>query len=233
MAGAARGPHAHGMSAPMLRVLLAAVALRVALVVVGLGRFLMLRVEASTPANSLLTVREGLALLRMGIPPYAGSACHVPPLLLWLLGPTAPHAHLYALPGIVCDVLAALLLRRVAAQLMQRRSSPATPPRGPAGATATVTTSAQPGPPSRWVTPDAIMALYLLNPFTVAACISGTTSPLEALAVIGAVWRAAARDAPGAAFGVAAAAYAGVHHIFLVVRLPGERGEGGGSRLHA
>jgi len=86
----------------------------VVLVVLGAGHYLAFRVEVSTPANSLLSIREGVTLLQLGISPYSGSACHVPPLLLWLLAPTASHTHLYALPNILSDVLGALLLRRTA-----------------------------------------------------------------------------------------------------------------------
>mmetsp|Transcript_8837 Transcript_8837/g.22234 ORF Transcript_8837/g.22234 Transcript_8837/m.22234 type:complete len:500 (+) Transcript_8837:1391-2890(+) len=197
-----------------LRVLAAALALRVALVVIGVGQYLVYRVETSTPANSLLTIREGVALLGLGIAPYSGSACHVPPLLLWLLAPTALHTYLYTLPNIVCDVMGALMLRQTAQQLMRRphaggqQRSSSTRPDGGAEAS-----SSSPA----WLTPNAVMALYLLNPFTVASCICGSTSPVENLAVLASLWRATAGDAPGAAFGVALATYLGLHPIILLV----------------
>jgi len=105
-------------AAQAVRLIVASVALRVALLLLGLGPDLLYRVEVSTPANSLLSIREGVALLRMHISPYSGSACHVPPLLLWMLSPTALEVHLYALPNILADVLGAVMLRYIAQQLM-------------------------------------------------------------------------------------------------------------------
>ncbi|KAF5836961.1 GPI transamidase subunit PIG-U-domain-containing protein, partial [Dunaliella salina] len=191
-----------------LRLLAAALALRVALVVAGLGQYLVYRVETSTPANSLLTIREGVALLGLGIAPYSGSACHVPPLLLWLLAPTAPHMYLYALPNIVCDIMGALLLRQTARQVMQHFNG---------GSTGLYQGAATCSFHSPWLTPNTVMALYLFNPFTVASCICGSTSPVENLAVLASLWRATAGDAPGAAFGVALATYLSLHPIILLV----------------
>lgn len=122
------------MCAPTSKLVSAAIALRVALMVLGIGHYLAYRVEVSTPANSLLSIREGVALLRLRISPYAGSACHVPPLLLWLLAPTAMHTQLYALPNILCDVVGGLLLRAVAKQLLRVRQEDAKRANSEAGA---------------------------------------------------------------------------------------------------
>eukprot|EP00983_Pelagomonas_calceolata_P076160 1153297-Pelagomonas_calceolata.AAC.7 len=56
---------------------------------------------------------------------------------------------------------------------------------------------------------------------------SGSTSPVENLAVLASLWRATAGDAPGAAFGVALATYLGLHPIILLVRVghSGQRGQ--------
>ncbi len=111
----------------MLYAALAGVAARLALAFTGVGRdVLAWRVEVATAANSPLELREGLALYRLGVSPYAGSSCRTPPLALWLYGAAhgpasgvpSPAAELmHALPNIALDLLTAMLLSRVAKQL--------------------------------------------------------------------------------------------------------------------
>lgn len=67
------------------------------------------------------------------------------------------------------------------------------------------------------LSPDVVMGLFLFNPFTIASCISGSTSSLEMLCVLMAVHRGVAKDVPGAAFAVAAATYVGLHPLLLMV----------------
>jgi phosphatidylinositol glycan class U len=96
-----------------------AAAVRLLLALLGIGRYLIWRVEVSTPANTLLQVREGLRLRSLGVAPYSGSACHAPPLVLALLSATAPSPTLYVLPNIAFDLLAGLLVARIAATLLR------------------------------------------------------------------------------------------------------------------
>lgn len=96
------------------RLLLGGAAVRATLVLLGAGEWLQWRTEVSTPANSLLSVREGLRLIELGVSPYSGSQCRTPPLLLALGQWTAGHPHLYALPNVIMDLATALMLRDVA-----------------------------------------------------------------------------------------------------------------------
>lgn len=96
----------------------AAVGGRLLLAAAGGGEALLWRPEVSTPANSLLKTREGVRLLQLGVSPYAGTSCHVPPLWLALSAPWAAHPVLYVLPSIACDLVAAGALYGAAAAVL-------------------------------------------------------------------------------------------------------------------
>ena len=101
------------MDAHLAKLLAAAACLRVLLAALGLGQFLLWRIEVSTPASSLLTIREGLFLRSTGLSPYVGSSCHVPPLLLALHSLTVMHELWFVLPNLLFDLLSGLLLVRL------------------------------------------------------------------------------------------------------------------------
>jgi hypothetical protein len=101
----------------------AALAARAALAALGAGGALLWRPEVSTPLNSLLGVREGLRMLRLGLSPYAGAACHAPPLVLALHAATAARPALYVLPNILADAVAAGALAALAVRLCRGRSA--------------------------------------------------------------------------------------------------------------
>jgi hypothetical protein len=97
-----------------------AVLARVSLALGGVLDRLLWRPEVTTPANSLLQIREGYYLLQQGVSPYTGTSCHVPPLVLALLGPLAQCKVLYIVPNIVADLLGAAAVRSAAAALRQQ-----------------------------------------------------------------------------------------------------------------
>ncbi|GFH08986.1 uncharacterized protein HaLaN_04042, partial [Haematococcus lacustris] len=69
-------------------------------------------------------------------------------------------------------------------------------------------TSAAPAPSSTQPSfPLLLAGLYLLNPLTLAACLSGCTSSWENLAVLAVLWRGCAKDPAGAALALALATY--------------------------
>ncbi|KAG2440117.1 hypothetical protein HXX76_004231 [Chlamydomonas incerta] len=196
----------------MLYAALAGVAARLLLAFSGVGRdVLAWRVEVATAANSPLELREGLALYRLGVSPYAGTSCRTPPLALWLYGAAHGPASglqdaarselMHALPAIALDLLTAALLSRVAKQLF----SPGGKRAGRGGGSA----SALPG---------LVAWVYLLNPFTLMSAAAGTTSPLEAAGVAVALYGAvvvAAAGSRGAGLALAAAGLALATHVAL------------------
>ncbi|EFJ51630.1 hypothetical protein VOLCADRAFT_87261 [Volvox carteri f. nagariensis] len=237
----------------------------------GVGAFLAWRIEVSTAANSNLELREGLALLRLGISPYTGSSCRTPPLGLWLYGALADHDFLYVLPNTLLDLLAASLLYLLAMDLLSgprrvtdesratrvvtgavqdpdRRAAAAgvgigVEPSCESSSGAYGHSSATNGPfafllqptatPNRYypscgsppspgrglrsALPSALVWTYLLNPFTLAAAAGGTTSPLENLAVVAALY-GACKARPGlAALGLAVSTYMSLHSAVLLL----------------
>jgi hypothetical protein len=83
-----------------------------------------------------------------------------------------------------------------------------------------------PAPPAGLLlSPAALAAAYLWNPLAILSCVAGATTPLENAATLLALLGGAARDAPLAAAGLAAAAYVGLHPLLLAVR-----GAAGGDR---
>lgn len=101
-----------------------AVGVRFVLVLSGGGEWLLWRPEVSTPANTALKTREGLWLLQYGLSPYSGASCHTPPLWLAIAAPWAHHRVLYALPNIMCDILAAAAVLFASCQLYQPPAKP-------------------------------------------------------------------------------------------------------------
>lgn len=84
--------------------------------------------------------------------------------------------------------------------------------------------TAQPRAPS----PLLAACAYLFNPLAVLACVSGSTSPLEAACVIAAVMHAAAGRAGAAMLALAVATYLGLHPVMLLVRARRGGGRQGG-----
>lgn len=107
-----------------------AIAVRVMLVLSGTGEALLWRPEVSTPANTMLKTHEGIRLLQLGISPYEGDSCHIPPLWLAVVAPWVQHRVLCVLPNMVCDVVAAAALLLAAAHLFDRPAGPASRKRG-------------------------------------------------------------------------------------------------------
>eukprot|EP00798_Chlamydomonas_sp_ICE-L_P017829 gene17829-24211_t len=179
------------------RIILVALALRNLLVNFGVGQFLLWRIEVSTPANALLTAREGLALMQLGVSPYSGSACRLPPLLLTLLSPFAMRSLSYAIPNAIADVIAGLLLRCTMISVVNK-----------AGGMESA---------ALLLGPDGFMAAYLLNPLTVATSVSGSVTSIENLCVVGALVAGVAGNWIMAAFSLACAALIGAHPILLLI----------------
>jgi len=90
-----------------------ALAARLLLLGLQAGTGLVWRPEVSTPANSVLHVREGIRLLQLGVLPYGGATCHAAPLVLALLAPLSQNSVLLALPNVLADLIAAAALNGI------------------------------------------------------------------------------------------------------------------------
>ncbi|GLI59469.1 hypothetical protein VaNZ11_001352 [Volvox africanus] len=196
---------------------------RVLLAWSSIGASLAWRIEVSTASNSNLELREGLALLRLGVSPYSGTSCRTPPLALWLYGALADHDLLYILPNTILDLLAASLLYRLASYLLNysrsRGKSVETSEDTPVYDSVNGDCFAVKGSFSgfRSALPSALAWCYLLNPFTLAASAGGTTSALENLALVTALYGACTAQPALAALGLAAASYMSLHAAVLLL----------------
>lgn len=66
--------------------------------------------------------------------------------------------------------------------------------------------------------PDTLMALYLFNPLCIMASIAGTTTAIENMLVIAAVYAACLGSIVWTSAAAACATYLGVHPVLLLVR---------------
>ena len=162
--------------------MVAALAARVLLVHFGWHAPLASRIELSSPVDSLARLREGAALVEMGLSPYEGSMLHVPPLVLLLFTPflyvadalgasEAPYASIVrSAPFVALDALVAAALFAIAARVAA------------ASACENEQNTDENGTRKRFTDTSNVPAFaacaYLLNPMSVAACAAGSTSAL-------------------------------------------------------
>ena len=173
----------------------AALAARVLLVHFGWHTPLASRIELSSPVDSLARLREGAALVGMGMSPYEGSMLHVPPLVLLLFTPflyvmdtlgasEAPYASLVRwAPFLVLDAVVAAALFAIAASVAEAK----------ADAKNAKDTKGR-GTEYHAALPGFAACAYLLNPMSVASCVAGSTSALGTLCAATATAAACAKN---------------------------------------
>ena len=182
-----------------------AVLARVALAWYGWAETLAGRVELTSPADSVLRLREGQALAALDQSPYAGSMLHAPPLVLLLLGPLTrdvPAGLPAVAPFLVADALTAIALFALAARVARASDAPGDAPADTV-TSASASASASASGPAR---PAAVAAAYLANPMTVASCVACSTAGMKHLALVASC--VAAVDGEVALAGAAFAAFA-------------------------
>ncbi|KAL3700903.1 hypothetical protein R1sor_018925 [Riccia sorocarpa] len=216
-----------------------AIAVRFAFAAMGVQEHLGRRVEIVTPLTSLMRLAEGQWFKQHGLSPYAGSAYHGSPLLLSLLGPLTSRGtggqllakfHSSFFVFLVADLLGAFLLQKMgklvesAHQFYQAElqldpetsKSAVKEPRGK------IRLGIRKGCKGKEVHAkvglgDLAALSYLLNPFTIAVCVGGTTSPVENLLVIVALYGALKGNAPLAAFGWAMSTHLSLYPAILLL----------------
>ncbi|KAJ4835067.1 hypothetical protein Tsubulata_028837 [Turnera subulata] len=172
------------------------------------------RPEISTPLTSLRRLAEGYWLKQSSMSPYAGSMYHGSPLLLSVLGPLTvkriagqPSHILCSLLLVIADVFSAMLIRATGRilqaaygqklkllDLVDRSRSSDVLPSG-----------------------DVAALVYLWNPFTLAACVGLSTSPIENLVIILALYGACKRLVPLAALAWVMATHLSLYPAILII----------------
>ncbi|KAM5572584.1 hypothetical protein ABKV19_012573 [Rosa sericea] len=146
--------------------------------------------------------------------PYAGSMYHGSPLLLSLLGPLTvkridgqPSHLLCSLVFVAADILNSLLIRATGQTLqIAYRQSLRSLDLDMISETMEILPSG-----------DIAALIYLWNPFTIAACVGLSTSPIENLAIMLALYGACKRLVPLAAFGWVMATHLSLYPIILII----------------
>ncbi|KAH8521892.1 hypothetical protein H0E87_002794, partial [Populus deltoides] len=196
------------------RWLIASVMLRLILIYLPKTFNLASRPEVSTPLVSLRRLAEGYWLKQSSISPYAGSMYHGSPLLLSLLGPLTvkriegqPSHLLCSLVFVIADIISALLIRATGHTLqMAYRQSLNSLDIVDLLKSSDLLSSG-----------DIAALVYLWNPFTIAACVGLSTSPVENLVVILALHGACKGLVPLAAFGWVMSTHLSLYPAILII----------------
>ncbi|CCK71057.1 GPI-anchor transamidase subunit GAB1 KNAG_0F03930 [Huiozyma naganishii CBS 8797] len=152
------------------------------------------QVEFSTPMTSYKSLREGLFLLRHGLPVYSGGVVHQPPLLLSVFSrvPNCCHRYLYA----VADGVVACQLMLVSRALFSRT------------------------PGQRRVPTWVVGLLFALNPLALLSCVSQSTVSLTNVALSSCVYCAVVlRNTWLSGVALAFASYLNVYNAVLAIPL--------------
>ncbi|KAJ6426641.1 hypothetical protein OIU84_022271 [Salix udensis] len=195
------------------RWLIASVMLRLILIYLPKTFNLASRPEISTPLVSLRRLAEGYWLKKSSMSPYAGSMYHGSPLLLSLLGPLTvkriegqPDHLLCSLVFVIADIISALLIRATGhtLQMAYRQSLNSLDIVDLLKSSDSLSSG------------DVAALVYLWNPFTIAACVGLSTSPVENLVVILALHGACKGLVPLAAFGWVMATHLSLYPAILI-----------------
>ncbi|CAL9138465.1 unnamed protein product [Musa acuminata var. zebrina] len=172
------------------------------------------RPEVATPLTSLRRLAEGYWLKQASMSPYSGSMYHGSPLLLSFLGQLTirrvegrpPHFYC-SLMFVVVDFITAILIRATGQKLLLSRHK-----------SFQVLNLSKLVEASGTVNPgDFASLVYLWNPLTIVTCMGSSTSPIDNLMVVMAIYGACSRIAPLAAFGWVFATHLSLYPIILIV----------------
>ncbi|KAF8541678.1 GPI transamidase subunit PIG-U [Trichophaea hybrida] len=157
------------------------------------------RVELSTPVTSFKRLQEGLFLYSHGVSPYDGGIFHQAPLLLAFFSNLPNSPILTNLIYILADVQSALALIQIAAS-------------GVSAATPLHTSSRK----ANSLPPWAAGAAFLLNPFTVATCLSRSTLVFTNTVILTSVAKAVQGDSLLAILALAMSSYLSLYPVLIL-----------------
>ncbi|KAF2275799.1 CDC91 cell division cycle 91-like protein [Westerdykella ornata] len=159
------------------------------------------RVEVSTPVTSFKRLQEGLFLYTHNVSPYDGGIYHQAPLLLPLFSLLPDPSYFPFATNLLytaVDLLGAYALIQIAES----------------GQSATPRLFQSSRKDMRWSS-VAVAAGFLLNPFTVATCISHSTAALSNMFILTAMAKASQGAIITFAFALAVASYLSLHPVLL------------------
>ncbi|GAQ83601.1 phosphatidylinositol glycan class U [Klebsormidium nitens] len=220
----------------------AAISIRLTFSLSGASKVLQHRVEVVTPTNSLKRLAEARWLIDNGMSPYEGWAYHASPCYVYLLQPVIgaiqrQDARLSKISGtllcIAADLLAAVLLQAIVFRACKPgnfesasgQDVPSCSAVEAHGAKQLDLTSPEErksayvhdGASGDAPFNDLAGILYLLNPYTIAACIGGSTGSIDNCAVLLALYGSVNGSIPLATFGLVLASHLTLHPALLIV----------------
>lgn len=171
------------------------------------------RPEVATPLTSLRRLAEGYWLKKSSMSPYAGSMYHGSPLLLSILGPLTikridgQPGHLFcSFMFVIVDFVTAMLIRATGQKLLLTGHR----------SLQLLNLSKLVEPSGNVNAGDIASLVYLWNPMTIATCVGSSTSPIDNLMVVLAIYGACSRLAPLAAFGWVMATHLSLYPAILI-----------------
>nr|XP_061813456.1 phosphatidylinositol glycan anchor biosynthesis class U protein-like [Nerophis lumbriciformis] len=163
------------MAAPLTLLLIVAVSIRAALFSSTLAHFIAERVEVVSPLTAWKRVIEGLALLDLGVSPYAGDVFHETPLIIYLFHFLVDYADItFVLADIITAVALYYAVQDYNKQLFRKQKFALEAERYPADCHELVRS-----PKEMHYIPLKVAMFYLLNPFTVLSCVAKSTCGLN------------------------------------------------------
>ncbi|KAL6077961.1 Phosphatidylinositol glycan anchor biosynthesis, class U [Balamuthia mandrillaris] len=228
-----------------LSTVLLAVFIRWLLIAWDFSPWLGSRVEISTPVTGLKRLKEGLALEALNQSPYHGDVYHQAPLLLPFVkgllsleqtllqhqaNDNARPSHLVLLLCFVAvDVLIAILLRNIAHEHAKRPTFPSLPSvlafkDSPFSTATTAVTCEEEQEELKSLflnqyLPEFVAMCYLLNPWTIASCVSGSLLLFNNLAVVASLYFAMLGNVGLCTFALALATYLSFYPVALLIPL--------------
>uniref|UniRef100_A0A8C8BVB4 Phosphatidylinositol glycan anchor biosynthesis class U protein n=1 Tax=Oncorhynchus tshawytscha TaxID=74940 RepID=A0A8C8BVB4_ONCTS len=151
------------MAAPLTLLLIVAVTIRAVLFRSSLAELIPERVEVVSPLNAWKRVVEGLALLDLGVSPYAGDVFHETPLIIYFFHFVIDYAE------IVFMVMGCVFLLQFRKQKYALEAE-----RYPLDCLELIRT-----PKEMYYIPLKVAMFYLLNPFTILSCVAKSTCGLN------------------------------------------------------
>ncbi|KAJ7998808.1 hypothetical protein DPEC_G00208820 [Dallia pectoralis] len=163
------------MAAPLTLLLIVAVTIRAVLFRSSLADLITERVEVVSPLNAWKRVVEGLALLDLGVSPYAGDVFHETPLMIYFFHFVVDYAEIVFM---MADALTALALyfavKDYNKMVFRKQKYALEADRYPLDCLELIRT-----PREMLYIPLKVAMFYLLNPFTILSCVAKSTCGLN------------------------------------------------------
>uniref|UniRef100_A0A4W5PGU9 Phosphatidylinositol glycan anchor biosynthesis, class U n=1 Tax=Hucho hucho TaxID=62062 RepID=A0A4W5PGU9_9TELE len=163
------------MAAPLTLLIIVAVTIRAVLFRSSLAELISERVEVVSPLNAWKRVVEGLALLDLGVSPYAGDVFHETPLIIYFFHFVIDYAEIVFM---IADALTAVALYLAVKDynktVFRKQKYALEAERYPLDCVELIRT-----PKEMYYIPLKVAMFYLLNPFTILSCVAKSTCGLN------------------------------------------------------